>query len=148
MEFDADSVVADLSGRYPELERKILEHLVLTYGHASVGVLRLLREEPGMGARIAPGLPYIRAEVPYAIQNEMAMTLSDWMIRRAHIIHEDKDQGLGSAPEVAAMMAPYLGWDAGEVARQVDEYRQQVRLSRRYREQGADLELSGRHHRQ
>ena len=148
VEFDADSVVADLSGRYPGLEAQILKHLVLTYGHASVGVLRLLREEPQQGARIAPGLPYIRAEVPYAIQNEMAMTLSDWMIRRAHIIHEDKDQGLGSAPEVAAMMAPYLGWDAGEVERQVEEYRKQVWLSRRYREQGADQELSaGRDHR-
>jgi len=133
VEFDADSVATDLRGRYPGLDRQVLEHVALSYGSASAGVLAPLKGDPEMGSRIVPGLPYIRAEVPYAIQNEMAMTLSDWMIRRAHILHEARDQGLGAAPEVAAMMAPYLGWDAGEVERQVEGYRQQVRLSRRYR---------------
>jgi glycerol-3-phosphate dehydrogenase len=70
------------------------------------------------------------------------------MIRRAHIMHEDKDQGLGSAPEVAAMMAPHLGWDAGEVERQVGAYREQVMLSRRYREKIPDQALSERNDRQ
>ena len=70
------------------------------------------------------------------------MTLSDWMIRRTHIMHEDEEQGLECASEVAAMMAPYLGWDAVEVERQVQEYREQVRLSKRYREGIPDQELS------
>ena len=141
--FEADSVVNGLAERYPQLERQVLEHVALTYGPASAGVLAVLEDDPEMGARVVPGLPYIRAEVPYAIQNEMAMTLSDWMIRRTHIMHEDKDQGLGSASKVAAMMAPYLEWDAGEVGRQVQEYREQVRLSKRYRERIPDPELSG-----
>ena len=68
-----------------------------------------------------------------SIQHEMAITLNDWMIRRTHIMHEDAEQGLDCAPEVAAMMAPYLGWDAAQVERQVQEYHEQVRLSQHHR---------------
>jgi len=146
--FDAESVVDDLSVRYPRLERQVLEHIALTYGPAIAGVLAVLRDDPGMESRVIPDLPYIWAEVPFAVQNEMAMTLSDWMIRRTHIMHEDKGQGLGCASDVAAMMALYLGWDAVEVERQVQEYREQVRLSRRYREGISELELSRRNRRQ
>jgi glycerol-3-phosphate dehydrogenase len=146
--FDAESVVDDLSVRYPRLERQVLEHIALTYGPAIAGVLAVLRDDPGMESRVIPDLPYIWAEVPFAVQNEMAMTLSDWMIRRTHIMHEDKGQGLGCASDVAAMMALYLGWDAVEVERQVQEYREQVRLSRRYREGIPELELSRRNRRQ
>ena len=141
--FEADSVVDGLIERYPQLERQVLDHVALAYGPASADVLAIVEDDPEMGARVVPGLPYIRAEVPYAIQNEMAITLSDWMIRRAHIMHEDKEQGLGCASEVATMMAPYLEWDSVEVERQVQEYREQVRLSQRYREGIPDQELSG-----
>lgn len=141
--FEVDSVVNGLTERYPRLERQVLEHVALTYGPACADVLAVLGDDPKMGARVVPGLPYIRAEVPYAIQNEMAITLGDWMIRRTHIMHEDEDQGLGCAPEVAAMMAPYLEWDAGEVERQVQEYCERVRLSKRYREEISDQVLSG-----
>jgi glycerol-3-phosphate dehydrogenase len=141
--FEADSFVNGLVERYPQLDRDILEHVALTYGSASAGVLAMVEDDPQMGMRIVPGLPYIRAEVPYAIQNEMAITLSDWMIRRTHIMHEDEEQGLGCASDVAAMMAPYLGWNPAEVERQVQEYREQVRLSQRYREGVSPQELSG-----
>jgi glycerol-3-phosphate dehydrogenase len=144
--FGADSLVHDLARQYPQLEPAILGHVALTYGPASTLVLAPLEERPEMGDRVVPDLPYIRAEVPYAIQNEMAMTLSDWMIRRAHIMHETQDQGLGAAPEVVAMMAPHLGWDGAEMRRQVEEYRQQVKLSRKYRQEHPDQALSGRNH--
>jgi len=147
--FEADSVVNGLTERYPQLERQVLEHVALTYGPASADLLATAEDDAELGTRIVPGLPYIRAEVPYAIQNEMAITLSDWMIRRAHIMHEDEEQGLGCASEVAAMMAPYLEWDAVEIERQVQEYHEQVKLSQRYREGVLDQELSeSKNHRQ
>jgi glycerol-3-phosphate dehydrogenase len=130
--FEADPMVDDLIGRYPQLDRQVLEHLALTYGHASADVLALVERDPQLGARVLPDLPHIRAEIPYAIQHEMAMTLNDWMIRRTHIMHEDAEQGLGYAPEVAAMMAPHLGWDAVETERQVQAYNTQVKLSQKY----------------
>ncbi len=132
--FDADAEVRGLVEQCPGLARDILEHLALTYGPASDDLLTMLQNDPEMGTRVVCGLPYIRAEIPYAVQHEMAMTLSGWMIRRAHIMHEDGEQGLGCAPAVAAIMAPLLGWDAAEIERQVQRYHQQVQLSRRYRE--------------
>jgi glycerol-3-phosphate dehydrogenase len=127
-------MVNALAERYPQLDRQVLEHLALTYGPASSTVLATVEEDPEMGMAVVPGLPYIRAEVPYAIRHEMTMTLSDWLIRRTHIMHEAKDQGLGCASEVAAIMALHLGWDVAGVERQVQEYGEQVRLSQRYRE--------------
>jgi len=130
--FEAEQVVDAMAERYPQLDRQVLEHLALTYGPASADVLALVQRDPELGARVVPDLPYIRAEVPYAIQHEMAMTLDDWMIRRTHIMHEDAEQGLGCASEVAAMMAPHLGWDATEKERQVQAYNEQVKLSQSY----------------
>jgi glycerol-3-phosphate dehydrogenase len=130
--FEADPIVDALAERYPQLDCKVLEHLTLTYGPASADVLAPVDRDPGLGTRVIPALPYIRAEVSYAIQHEMAMTLSDWMIRRTHIMHEDTGQGLGCASEVAAMMAPHLGWDDAEEERQVQAYNEQVKLSQSY----------------
>ena len=79
-----------------------------------------------------PGLPYIWAQVPYAIQHEMASTLSDVLIRRTHIIHEDREQGSRCASSVAALMAQYLGWEPAEVERQIEHYHQQIDLSRAF----------------
>jgi glycerol-3-phosphate dehydrogenase len=141
--FEVGAVVNDLAGRYPQLERPVLEHVAFAYGLAGAGLLAALENDPRLGIKVVPRLPYIWAEVPYAIQHEMAMTLCDWMIRRTHIMHEDTAQGLGCAAEVAAMMAPYLGWDAAEVERQTQQYREQVMLSQRYRRGPAGGELSG-----
>jgi glycerol-3-phosphate dehydrogenase len=136
--FEAGPVIDALVQRYPQLDRQVLEHLALTYGPAGSTVLAMGEGDPEMGTAVVPDLPYIRAEVTYAIRHEMAMALSDWLIRRTHIMHEAKDQGLGCASEVAAIMAPHLGWDTAETERQLREYREQVRLSQRYREGMSD----------
>ena len=130
--FEAEQVVDAMAERCPQLDCQVLEHLALTYGTASADVLALVERDPGFGARVVPHMPYIRAEVPYAIQHEMAMTLNDWMIRRTHIMHEDEEQGLGCAAQVAAMMAPHLDWDTAEKERQMHAYNEQVRLSQSY----------------
>jgi len=136
--FEVGPAIDALAERYPQLDRQVLEHLAVTYGPASSTVLAMVEGDPEMGTATVPGLPYIRAEVPYAIRHEMAMALCDWLIRRTHIIHEARDQGLGCASAVAAVMAPHLGWDAAETDRQLQEYREQVRLSQRYREGMSD----------
>jgi glycerol-3-phosphate dehydrogenase len=85
--------------------------------------------------RIVPGLPYIYAEVAYGIEHEMALTLSDVMVRRMHIIHEDKHQGLECAGVVARVMSASLGWSRETTSAQVTAYEREVALSRRYRDE-------------
>jgi glycerol-3-phosphate dehydrogenase len=128
--FDPELELTGLVEDYAQFDREILTHLALTYGPAASTVLALAKADEGMRCRIVPGEPYIRAEVPYAIQHEMAMTLSDFLIRRTHIIHQDSDQGRGCAASVAAMMALPLEWDATEIERQIERYCQQVELTR------------------
>jgi glycerol-3-phosphate dehydrogenase len=74
------------------------------------------------------------AEVAYAIQHEMALTLSDVLIRRTRVIYEVRDGGLDRAPAVAALMAERLGWDEEERARELAEYERQVALTQAWRE--------------
>jgi glycerol-3-phosphate dehydrogenase len=130
--FDPESKLAELAEAYPNVDHDVLRHLVHTYGTDCSIVLAPIGDNDQMTHRIVSGLPYIRAEIPYMIAYEMAVTLNDLLIRRTHIIHEDRDQGLGCAPDVALMMAQYLGWDSAEIKRQIGDYNRDVDLSRAY----------------
>lgn len=116
-----------------QLDADVLAHLLTTYGAGAERVLTLAAEDPGLGERLVPGLPYLRAEVPYAVQHEMAMTVTDFLARRARLIHEDVDQGLSRARSVAELMAEHLGWSPAETAAQVQAYEHQVALTQGYR---------------
>ena len=47
-------------------------HVVDTYGGDARWVLAYVEENPGLGERIVPGLPYLMAEALYGVQHEMA----------------------------------------------------------------------------
>jgi len=110
------------------------KHLVDAYGGAATWVLAYAEENPSLGERIVPELPYLMAEVLYAVQHEMAPTLCDVLIRRTHVIYETQDGGAEQAHIVAKLMAPRLGWDEVEAERQVAEYAAQVALTQQWRE--------------
>ena len=107
--------------------------LVDVYGADAIRLMGYIEARPELGQPTAPGLPYIRAEIHYAAQHEMALTLSDALIRRTHVIYEAPDAGLPQAPVAAALMAEKLGWDAAEQERQVTEYARQAALTRNFR---------------
>ena len=56
-------------------------------GNAAL-VLAYVVENPSLGGRIVPELPHLKAETRCAVHHEMALTLSDFPIRRTHLIHE------------------------------------------------------------
>ncbi len=130
---EASLAIAGLQEAYPYHGSQVLSHLANTYGPAARDVLAMAEEDGSLAQRLHPERPYLYAEIPFAVQYEMAMTLSDFFIRRTHLIHETEDQGLGAAPAAAAIMARYLDWDAAEVQRQVEAYRREVRLSNLFR---------------
>jgi glycerol-3-phosphate dehydrogenase len=70
------------------------------------------------------------AEVRYAVQGEMAMTLTDFFTRRASIFYWMRDGGLSVADAVATEMAALLGWSDDERSRQVAAYRAWVDANR------------------
>jgi glycerol-3-phosphate dehydrogenase len=109
------------------------EHLKDTYGNQAARILTYAEENPVLAEQITPGRDYLMAEVPYAVHHEMALTLSDVLIRRTHVIHETRGGGISRARAVAELMAPLLGWDESEIDCQVSDYASQVALTQRWR---------------
>ena len=106
-------------------------HLTSRFGGDARRVLALVREDPALGEPAIPGLDYWKAEVVYAARDEMAITLDDVLSRRTRARLLARDASLDAAPEIAALMAAELGWDADEQQRQVAHYRALVTAERK-----------------
>lgn len=98
-------------------------HLLRTYGDDATDVLALAESEPLLTERLIADLPYLAAEIVYAIRQEMAITVEDALSRRTRISLEDAHRGLSVASRVAAHMARELGWTDMETQRQIADYR-------------------------
>ncbi len=92
------------------------------YGPNWQVVLDLIRADRSLGAPVVPGVDVLKAEVVFAVRHEMAQTLLDALARRTHVALFDRDQARRAARQVAELIAPELGWDDAEVARQVAAY--------------------------
>ena len=84
---------------------------------------RLINQDRLMEDRIHPGYPYTKAEVVYAVRNEMAMTIEDVLARRTRLLFLDAKAAVDTAPLVAALMAKELLMDEHWQAEQVNEFK-------------------------
>ena len=96
------------------------------YGSEADALLALIADDESLARIVAPELPYVMAEVAYACQSEMAMTLADVLARRLHLNFEDWSRGVQPAPQVAQVMARMLGWNAAETEQQVEQYKEAI----------------------
>ncbi len=100
----------------------IATRLVTAYGSAWGFVWIRTERDPMLAERVAPGLPYIMAEVAHAIEQERACTFADVLVRRTHIAYETRDNGRAAARRIAPLVASLLGWDDEETRRQLAVY--------------------------
>jgi glycerol-3-phosphate dehydrogenase len=96
------------------------------YGSDATTVLAIAESDPSMAELLVPGLPYLRAEAIFAVRYEMATTVDDILSRRTRARLETRDASADAAAAVAALLAPELGWDEAEQARQVADYRARI----------------------
>src|SRR3954454_33598 len=89
------------------------EHLTGRYGTEAGAVLALVDDDPDLGAPLVPGLPYLRAEARYAVDQEMARTLDDVLSRRTRARLLARDASAAAAADVAELVAVELGWSRG-----------------------------------
>lgn len=101
------------------VDASLLDHLRKRYGAAARTLVEMIREDASLAEPIVAGLGYVRAEAVYAVHHEMAVTLDDVLSRRTRALLIDRDATRRAASEVAALIAPELGWDAAETERQV-----------------------------
>jgi glycerol-3-phosphate dehydrogenase len=104
--------------------------LATRYGGDAPDVVALQRSDASLAEPIVPGLPYTKAEVVYAARAEMAHTIEDVLSRRTRARLLARDASADAAPDVAALLAPELGWDTAETQRQVERYRAAVETER------------------
>ena len=103
-------------------DARIAMRLVQAHGSDWLGVWELAEKDPSLAAPIVEGLPYIRAELPWAVEREMACTLADLLVRRTPLAFETPDNGRGVAAEVARLVAPPLGWTEAGMRHAIAEY--------------------------
>ncbi|MEM7436259.1 MAG: glycerol-3-phosphate dehydrogenase [Myxococcota bacterium] len=108
-------------------------YLVTAYGTRAIWIAERCAADPSLAAPIIDGRPEIMAQVDFAVDEELAATVSDVLIRRTQIFFRDLDQGLGAVDKVADRMATLIGWDDEERLRWIDAYRAEVALSRRWK---------------
>ena len=109
------------AGRAAGIPEASLRHLAGRHGTETGAVIALCAERPDLAEPLVTGLPYIRAEAVWAARCEMAQTLSDVLARRTRAAILDRAATVAAAADVAALLAPELGWDANAQARQVEE---------------------------
>ena len=98
------------------------EHLLNRYGSLFVEVLEAAKSDEKLALPISTQLPYVGAEILYAVTHEGALSVSDVMNRRTRINFEAPDQGRSILETVAEIMAKPLGWSKADMKKSISEY--------------------------
>lgn len=97
--------------------------LLERYGSEIDELLRLIDASPGLARPLRAAAAHLAVEVVFAATVEGARHLDDVLDRRLRLGITDHGAARAAAGEVAALLAPYLGWDGPTRAREVEQYR-------------------------
>jgi glycerol-3-phosphate dehydrogenase len=107
------------------IESGIVSHLIDLYGSRFERVLRLTEDNPNWKQPVGERQIDILAQVIYAVRSQMAITLSDVMLRRMGC-GLDADAGFSALKTVADVMGAELGWNALKIEDEMALYRQWI----------------------
>jgi len=92
------------------------------YGSDKEMIEDLIKKDNSLSELIHPSLPYIKAEIIWALQNEMCMTVEDALARRTRALLLDAKAAIESASLVANMMAKEMGKNETWIKEQIDSF--------------------------
>lgn len=116
----------DRLSRKTELPVWRLQHLLGRYGSLVDELFELAAGDPTLWEPVPGAEDHLMVELLYGASHEGALHLDDLLARRTRISIETPSRGVDSAPVVAELVAPALGWDARRVEREVEFYRARV----------------------
>ncbi|MET2986469.1 glycerol-3-phosphate dehydrogenase/oxidase [Aureibaculum conchae] len=96
-------------------------HLYI-YGTDQKNIEQLMKNEPELSERLHPKSDFTKAEVVWAIRNEMARTIEDVLARRVRMLFLDARAAIISAPIVAELLAQELGKDKVWERQEIDNF--------------------------
>jgi glycerol-3-phosphate dehydrogenase len=94
------------------------------YGSDAYEIGKLIEADARLGEPLHAALPYVKAEVVWAVRHEMARTVEDILARRTRALFLNARAALDMAPVVAELMASELGWDEGLRTKQLAAFRE------------------------
>ncbi len=104
-------------------EDSIYEDQMYVYGSDRDAVLKLADDDPSLEGWLSSSLGIARAQVAWAVREEMAVSLEDVLSRRTRAQLLDARESLRIAPEAARIMAGEQGRDVQWIESQVSDYR-------------------------
>jgi glycerol-3-phosphate dehydrogenase len=93
------------------------------HGSDAAAIRALAAAEPDWGRKLHPGLPYLMAEIVWAVREELCMTVEDALSRRTRSLLLDARAAMECAETVAALLAKELNRDLAWQRAQVEEFR-------------------------
>ncbi len=92
------------------------------YGSDAIAINELLREDKSYSEQIHPNFKTVKGEIIWAIRNEMARTIDDFIARRTRMLLLDAKASLEVAPVVAKTMAEELNKDQNWIDKQIKSF--------------------------
>ena len=117
--------VEQLSAQY-NLKPETITHLLDRHGSDISDLLALIDQDRKLAAPISRTLPYLKAELVYAVVSEGAQSVSDVLERRTRIWFEAPNFGVDFVNSTADLIAPYLGWKAPQKKASIKDYLDKV----------------------
>lgn len=92
------------------------------YGSDAQAIKELIHANAAWGKSLDDTAQVIKAQVIWAIRNEMARTVEDVLARRTRILFSDAKTAIGITPEVAQIMKEEMGCDEAWKKQQVEHF--------------------------
>ena len=105
------------------LDETVMRHLSYNYGSALGDILFYGDKDKKWLDKIADSEEVLKAEIIHAVQEEMAMKLSDVVLRRTDL-GSAGNPGEKALKECAEIMGKELGWDHSKIKQEIDEVSQ------------------------
>jgi glycerol-3-phosphate dehydrogenase len=121
---DLAAFASDTERRYGHLGPEVVAHLVASYGSEVDAVLSAPGDPTGTLARLTPERESLEAEVDFAVEREMAVTLEDVVFRRTGL-GTVGHPGLPCLRRCADIIGIRLGWGENQKDQQIRQTERQ-----------------------
>jgi glycerol-3-phosphate dehydrogenase len=92
------------------------------YGSDAPKIRKLAADNAKLRKKLHPNYPFLLAEVVWAVREEMALKIEDFLSRRIRLLILDARAALNAAPRVAELMAKELGWDETQMKKELEDF--------------------------
>jgi glycerol-3-phosphate dehydrogenase len=92
------------------------------YGADAIKIKNIIQKDKSLGEPILDGFPYLKAEVIWAVREEMARTVEDFLARRCRWLLLDARSSIEAAPVVAKLMGEELNHRRRWQREQIQDY--------------------------